>query len=198
MRILVTILSLLVLAGCQQESNTYDIKNVGKKTYLINQMTGDLSVVEKGKVISLQTYKLPKNKKLSLYGNFNNKIQFNVATKFIIDRIYYRLNLEGFTSREMNDRGTYVNKTVEFDWFIKEILNNKFDTFTIQLSDSDGFLMGDKDVNLASGFIRTLGSDGKIQGLQYEGNFKVNPLQIAEVTALNYTYIMNSLKKAPK
>ena len=191
-------MSLLMLAGCQQESNNFDIKNVGKTTYLINQKTGDLSVVDKGKVISLQTYKLPKSNKLSLSGSFKNKLQFEAETKFIVDRIYYKLTLKGFSSQELNDQGKYVETREDFEWFAKEVKNNKYDSITIQLSDSDGFTLEEKDIILADNYVQFSGSNGKTSGFQYEGKFTVNPLLLAEATSLTYTYRINSLKKAPE
>jgi hypothetical protein len=194
----ISILSLFVLAGCQYETNDYDIKNVGESTYLINQKTGDLSIVDKGKVISLKTYKLPKNNKLSLSGSFKGKLQFEVKTKFIVDRIYYKLTLKGFSSSEINEQGQYIEKTEDFGWFTKEIKNNKYDRITIQLSDVDGFTLKENVINLADDYVQFSDENGEVTGFQYEGDFSVNPLLLAGATSLNYTYRISSLKKAPE
>lgn len=194
----ISLLSLFILAGCQQEANNFDIKNVGNSTYLINQKTGELSIVDKGQVISLQSYKLPKSNKLSLSGTFNNKLQFEVETKFIVDRIYYKLTLEGFSERELDEQGKYIEKVEDFEWFTKEIKNNKYDYITIQLSDDDGFTLEEKNIKLADNYIGISGENGKVSGFHYEGDFKVNPLLLATATSLTYIYSMSSLSNAPE
>lgn len=193
-------LSLIILSGCQPDPapNNYDIKQVGKSTYLINQKTGDLSVVEQGKVINLKEFKLPKKNKLSLSGSFKKKLKFEVDTKFIVDRMYYRLILDGYVSSKMNEQGEYVEVTEDFEWFANEIENHGSDRITIQLSDVDGFTLEEKEIYLSKNFIRYRDADGKIDGFLYEGSFSVNPLRISEVNSLYYTYRMNSLNKAPK
>ena len=192
------ILSLVILSGCQQEANNFDIKNVGNNTYLINQKSGDLSVVDNGKLINLQKYKLPKQNKHTLSGSFKDKLKFKVDTKFIVDRIYYRLTLEGYVSTELNEQGQYVEKKEDFEWFANEIKNNEYDAITIQLSDIDGFTLVEKEIFLSKNYIRFSDGEGKVSGFQYEGSFIVNPLLISEVTSLSYTYRINSLEKAPE
>lgn len=198
MRKSISILSLFILAGCQQETNNFDIKNIGKNTYIINQKTGDLSIISKGKVISLPSYSLPTSNKLSLSASLKDKLKFKVDTKFIVDRIHYKLKIEAFSSNKLDDQGKYIKKTEDFERFTKEIKNNKYDVITIKLSDDDGFTLIEKDIKLAYNYIRISDSDGKVSGFQYEGDFKVNPLLLASATSLTYTYRMSSLNKEPE
>ncbi|MAD74120.1 MAG: hypothetical protein CML20_04860 [Rheinheimera sp.] len=194
----ISILSLIVLSGCQQENSSFDVKEVGNATYLINKKSGELSVVENGNVIALQEYKLPEKNKLSLSGDFDEKIHFELKTKFIFDRIYYKLILKGYSSKELNDQGLYIDKIEDFNWFVNEIKNNEYDQISIQLTDSDGFTLKEEEIYLAKNYVRFSDKEHGITGFQYEGSFFINPLILNDVTSLRYTYMINSLKKAPE
>ncbi|AGH81186.1 hypothetical protein PCNPT3_06230 [Psychromonas sp. CNPT3] len=200
MKKFILLVAIIGLSGCQQaESNkVYDIKEVSNKTYLINHETGELSLVLKGKVLQLANYELPKTKLLEIDGNFLEKIQFDVSTKQIEDRVYYILNIEGYESKKKDSNGKLITEVSDFQWFKPALEKNKYDRIKIQFVDADGFNLKEHRIRLNNKYTNIVNHNDQVTGLRYEGSFNVNPLVLAKTKSLSYTYLINSLKSAPK
>ncbi len=198
MKKFVILFALLSLTGCQNETKIYDVKKVGSQTYLINQQSGELSIVVDGKVIMMSTYQLPRDKKLTLDGSFNDLLQFNVNTKQIVDRMYYQLNLKGFNEKTESEDGSTVDNVADFSWYIEAVKKHEYDRITLQFEDTDDFALSEYSISLAKDYTQIVNAKGDVTGFRYEGSYAINPLKLANVNKLSYVYRIAALKDAPK
>lgn len=178
------------LVGC----NDYSIQESGRNSFLLNQKTGKVSVIEDGKVIGLPEFDLGKEIKLVDSGSFSSLVDFNVKTKQVGDKILYKLYLEGYKLQVKNETGAYDTKSKDFSWYPKTIKDFEFDGITLQFKDSDGFTLIKHKVSVNINYTRVVDLDNNVTGLTFEGRFTVDPILASRVSSLGYLYQMSAVE----
>ncbi|KAB1176194.1 hypothetical protein [Photobacterium damselae] len=189
MKINLIFVLVLGIVGCHD----YSIQKSGRFSFLLNQKTGQVSIIESDKVINLPKYDLRKEIKHSISGNFYKLVDFNIETKQIINRLLYKIELKGHKFKIKNEAGAYITKTKDFSWYPEAVKDRIYDAITLQFKDDDGFTLIEQTVLINSNSTKLVDYQDNVTGLMLEGEFAVDPILASRVTSLSYLYNMETI-----
>lgn len=196
--IIFSALALTTLSGCDSDAfksePTYKLESAGGDIFLLNQETGELSIVAKDKLVKLEYFNPPSNKLFTISSDIENKVDIDIKTKLMGGKMAYAL-----TIKPKSDLGTNYEPITNLNWFVDEIKKKpyEFNRINIDLMDSDGFELISKEIYLSNGFTRMIDNEDNASSIIYNGEFSVNPLQMTHLNAISFTYSMSVLDKMP-
>lgn len=193
------IASTLFLTGCDSEllnnEPKYKLETIQGDTYLLNQDTGELSVLANGRIIKLENFSLPKNKLLSFTSDIENKLLVEIKTKLIGNQVLYAVTL----SPKVDLNSDYEPVT-DMKWFFDNIQKKEYEynRIILSLQDADGFDLDSHAIYIKNDYTRMVDSQGNPASASYTGEFTVNPLKVESLTNVGFTYSMTILDRMPK
>lgn len=192
----------LVLGGCGLDigSKNYALSDISGNTYLMNNETGELSVIEKGFLIPLKKIDLDSSKLLEHDGLVGDKVNVLIKTKLIVNEVFYQVKLspKKIISQDLSQGNSNVQSD-NLDWFFENI-NKKDYTYNrviINFHDKDGFTLDTHEVTLNEGFVRTVGEKNEALEANYTGSFSVNPYRMIKLDSISFTYSFSILENHP-
>ncbi|PCJ30964.1 MAG: hypothetical protein COA93_11660 [Alphaproteobacteria bacterium] len=207
---LISITTLFLLRGW----NGFEIKEIGENTFLLNKSRGEVLIIKDGAITNFPKYNILLEKNLQEVQILANQLLVEIRSKVVFNRVFFK-----FTLKSRNFKGDFGEVTLEtmlavsnledntknvkwknMDWFKSSFRKNPKgnNSITLKYFDVDGYLMRSKEVQLSNFDFQSVGSDGKLTALHYEGSFPISPYQSNRVDSLSFVYTINALKNLKK
>ncbi len=185
----------IALTGCiEKEKAPYELAELDGEVFRLNNQTGEVAFLSKGRIMKLPTLDVSKPLNLKTSGSFYQQLQFDAKLKSSSSNVNYKLELRGYEGKK-NEAGQLVSYTKDFAWFNSKARSRKLDDFIeLRLEDSEGFVYKTKRIDLEDFAHHSVGYKGEVIGFVYEGDFSVDISTMANATTLHYTYSLPTAK----
>jgi hypothetical protein len=206
-RVTFVICALLTLSACDDNTigvKKFEIREARGDVYLINQVTGQAFIRDRGRLVELKRYDEAKLLSLSqARKRFTPAIKgliFDVSTKFRNGSLYYKIFVEG--QRKRTDKPEDAkDELVDPDW--KSYWSNGlFNHVNVNFIDTDGFAVAAKVLDVGSGLgegrTRIVDDKEETRGYEYEGSIEMDVADYEAIQKVNVTYNLKKPTDQPK
>lgn len=183
-----------MLAGCDQLeelTGTYKIEEANNRTYRLNTKTGEVATINNGVVSVLRQVDKSKPSVIKLTKNFDAGIKADFKVKIVDGLAMYSAVVSSAPDFETGDDGNLKEIKTNSEWLYDQLEDkSKKNSLFLNLMDSDGFRIFEREIDLTGRKTRMMGFDGKVDNLEYNGSFDVSPKVEQEFSELSVTYIL--------